>query len=256
MNHEFLYMFAMVMLCRLPVLADQPLSMRRVVIMSSLQILFALLLNISWTWTALAVVLFAANAALYYREHIRGEVLYGLRFSTLAVIFVAFSVMFSPPFNPGFNLPLVETIKPLNDYALILASLNQAGWMNISAIAAGLLLVTTEINFFIRYVFSAFNLIPRIAVPAPESQGQPRAAVVDSKEYNAGRFIGILERILIFFLVLVDQFTAIAFILAAKGFTRFKDLDEREFAEYVLIGTLLSATAAVLAALAVKSVIN
>jgi hypothetical protein len=243
----------MVMLCRLPLLGDQPLSQPRWLIMSSLQLVFCLLFTIDWSWLVLMVVLFATNFFLYYRENAKQEVVYGLRFSTLLIFFVAFSVLFSAPLNPGFNQTVIDGIKPLNDYVLILAAIDGVGWLNVNAIIVGLLLVTTEINFFIRYVFSAFHLIPRIATTEPD---QPRAAVVDSKEYNAGRFIGILERILIFFFVLVSQYTAIAFIIAAKGFTRFKDLDEREFAEYVLIGTLLSTTSAVLAALAVKTIIS
>lgn len=253
MNHEFIYLLGMVMLCRLPFLGDRPLSKPRWLIMSSMQLIFCLLLNITWSWSVLILILFAINFVLFNRENSRQEVVYGLRFSTLIIFFVAFSVLFSAPFNPGFNQSLIDGLKPLNDYMLILEALNHVGWLNINAIIMGSLLVTTEINFFIRYVFSAFNLIPQIAVSEPD---QPRAAVVDSKEYNAGRFIGILERILIFFFVLVSQYTAIAFIIAAKGFTRFKDLDQREFAEYVLIGTLLSASSAVLAALLVKTIIN
>jgi hypothetical protein len=246
-------MLGMVMLCRLPILNDQPLSKPRWLIMSSLQLVLCLMLNITWSWLALVIVLFATNFLLYNRENLSHEVIYGLRFSTLLIFVVVFSVLFSAPFNPGFNHAVIDTLKPLNNYVLIMAVLNDAGWVKINAIIVGSLLVTTEINFFIRYVFSAFNLIPHIAVSEPS---QPRAAVVDSKEYNAGRFIGILERILIFFFVLVNQYTAIAFIIAAKGFTRFKDLDQREFAEYVLIGTLLSASAAVLAALLVKTIIS
>jgi hypothetical protein len=253
MNHEFLYMLGMLMLCRLPLLGDKPLSKPRWLIMSTLQSLFSLALNITWSWIVLIIVVFVVNFWLCYRESASKEVVYGLRFSTLLIFGVILSVLFSAPFNPGFNQAIIDTLKPLNDYVLILGVLNDAGWLKINASIMGLLLVTMEINFFIRYVFSTFNLIPHIAAAEPD---QPRAAVVDSKEYNAGRFIGILERILIFFFVLVDQYTAIAFIIAAKGFTRFKELDEREFAEYVLIGTLLSTASAVLAALLVKAIIG
>lgn len=253
MNHEFLYLLAMIMLCRLPLLGDQPLSKPRWLIMSSLQLLFCLMLNITWSWLMLIIILFTTNFVLFYRENARHEVVYGLRFTTLLLFFVAFSVLFSAPLNPGFNPSVIDSLQPANDYVLVLAALNHAGWVNIIAVIMGLLLVTSEANFFIRYVFSAFNLIPRIRVSEPDQAG---TAIVDSKEYNAGRFIGILERILIFFFVLVSQYTAIAFIIAAKGFTRFKDLDQREFAEYVLIGTLLSASAALLAALLVKTIIS
>ena len=46
---------------------------------------------------------------------------------------------------------------------------------------------------------------------------------------------------LLYSFVLQSQYGAIGFNLAAKAFTRFKALDDRPFAEYVLIGTLLSA---------------
>jgi len=241
------------MLCRLVFFSDQPLTKPRWLMMSASQLFFCLMLTLTWTWLVLAITLLAINYVLYYRESARREAIYGFRFSTLLLFGVVFSVLFSAPFNPGFNQTIIDTLKPLNDYTLILAALNDAGWLKINAIIMGSLLVTIEANFFIRYIFSAFHLIPLITVSEPD---QPRAAVVDSKEYNAGRFIGILERMLIFFFVIVSQYTAIAFIIAAKGFTRFKDLDQREFAEYVLIGTLLSASAAVLVALLIKAIIH
>ncbi|NQU10634.1 hypothetical protein HQ590_07590 [bacterium] len=51
---------------------------------------------------------------------------------------------------------------------------------------------------------------------------------------------GVLERLLVFFLVLGGQFTALGFVIAAKGIARFRELEQREFAEYFLIGTMLS----------------
>jgi hypothetical protein len=74
------------------------------------------------------------------------------------------------------------------------------------------------------------------------------ATSIDKREYNAGRVIGILERVLIYYLVMNAQFAAIGLILAAKGFTRFRELEKREFAEYVLIGTLLSTLLAMVTA--------
>ncbi|MEX2365403.1 MAG: hypothetical protein WD601_02270 [Pseudohongiellaceae bacterium] len=64
---------------------------------------------------------------------------------------------------------------------------------------------------------------------------------MDDRENNAGRVIGMLERWLIYLVLVVAQtFNVIALILAAKGIARFQQLEEREFAEYVLIGTLAS----------------
>jgi len=68
--------------------------------------------------------------------------------------------------------------------------------------------------------------------------------------------IGILERILVYYLVLNLQFTAIGFIIAAKSFARFKELEKREYAEYVLIGTLASTIIALFIAAAVHKLIT
>jgi cytochrome b subunit of formate dehydrogenase len=78
---------------------------------------------------------------------------------------------------------------------------------------------------------------------------------LDNIEYNAGRIIGMLERIIIFFLVIAGQFTAIGLVIAAKGFTRFKELEDRQFAEYVLVGTFLSAIFSIAVAVIIKSCI-
>lgn len=97
----------------------------------------------------------------------------------------------------------------------------------------GLLLCANESNLIIRAVFDWLDLKPRVS---PASGG-----VVDVGEFNRGRVIGLLERALLYSFVLQSQYGAIGFVLAAKAFTRFKALDDRPFAEYVLIGTLLSA---------------
>ncbi len=60
---------------------------------------------------------------------------------------------------------------------------------------------------------------------------------------KAGRWIGILERVLIVTLMIANQFGAIGFLIAAKSIFRFgnlKDQKDMRLAEYMLIGTLLS----------------
>lgn len=70
---------------------------------------------------------------------------------------------------------------------------------------------------------------------------------------NAGALIGNLERILTFVFVLIGQYEAVGFIIAAKSLLRFRDNDTAK-TEYVLAGTLLSFGIAVLCGLAVKYV--
>jgi len=67
--------------------------------------------------------------------------------------------------------------------------------------------------------------------------------------YRAGQFIGILERILILIFILLHHFEAIGFLIAAKSVFRFgeiRDFSKKAEAEYILVGTLLSFTLAII----------
>lgn len=69
---------------------------------------------------------------------------------------------------------------------------------------------------------------------------------------GAGAYIGVIERVAITTLVALGQYGAVGFVLAAKSIARYKKIEEqRGFGEYYLIGTLTSATIAVLAGLVV-----
>ena len=72
---------------------------------------------------------------------------------------------------------------------------------------------------------------------------------------NAGKYIGILERVLIFLFILTNHFEAVGFLLAAKSIFRFGDLKEAhdlKLTEYVLIGTLLSFGIAIVTAMLIQ----
>ena len=67
---------------------------------------------------------------------------------------------------------------------------------------------------------------------------------------NAGKWIGIIERLIVFVLVLQSQYSAIGLLVAAKGIIRFSEKDRQETkTEYLVIGTLLSIGTAMLAGL-------
>jgi hypothetical protein len=60
---------------------------------------------------------------------------------------------------------------------------------------------------------------------------------------DAGKYIGILERLFIFVFIITNNWQGIGFLLAAKSIFRFGDLsksEDRKLTEYILIGTLLS----------------
>jgi len=63
---------------------------------------------------------------------------------------------------------------------------------------------------------------------------------------NAGKWIGITERLIILAFVLFNQFSAIGLLVAAKGIIRFNEKDRQEIkTEYLVIGTLMSIVLAV-----------
>lgn len=60
---------------------------------------------------------------------------------------------------------------------------------------------------------------------------------------DAGKYIGILERLLVFIFIIVGHWEAVGFLITAKSVFRFGDLSstkERKLTEYILIGTLIS----------------
>ena len=64
---------------------------------------------------------------------------------------------------------------------------------------------------------------------------------VDEGIPNAGALIGVFERIFILLMLYANQFTAIGFVLTAKSIARYNKISENpQFAEYYLLGTLLS----------------
>ena len=70
---------------------------------------------------------------------------------------------------------------------------------------------------------------------------------------NAGKWIGIIERLIVFIFVLLGQYAAISLLIAAKGIIRFNEKDRPEVkTEYLVIGTLMSIGIALIIGQAVK----
>lgn len=58
---------------------------------------------------------------------------------------------------------------------------------------------------------------------------------------KAGRMIGTIERIIMLFFLLIKQYSSVGLVLTAKSIARYNKISEdKEFAEYYLLGTLLS----------------
>ena len=96
----------------------------------------------------------------------------------------------------------------------------------------------------------AGSLFVDILVRAPRPSASDDARPADApSEAGIGSAIGIIERLLISALVLAGGLLAIGLVIAAKTLARFKQLDDRDFAEYYLLGTLASVTFAVVTSL-------
>ena len=69
--------------------------------------------------------------------------------------------------------------------------------------------------------------------------------------FHSGRIIGTCERFLIVLFVILTQYEAIGFLVAAKSILRFSSTQESKKSEYVLAGTLLSIAIAIVLGLIV-----
>lgn len=113
-----------------------------------------------------------------------------------------------------------------NDQTIALSLMDNQLWVMLTA----LILLTKPTSIIIKNIISIWT---------PESKNDKN----DDSLQNAGNYIGILERLFVFYFVITGHYEAIGFLLAAKSIFRFGDLKEakdRKLTEYVLIGTLLS----------------
>lgn len=76
---------------------------------------------------------------------------------------------------------------------------------------------------------------------------------------EAGKWIGIFERLLVFTFIITNQFAGIGFLITAKSILRFNETKKesgRKEAEYILIGTLMSFAVAIITGLVVVLIQN
>jgi hypothetical protein len=234
MTLEYLFFANVVLLGRLAVhFHDDPANRRAWVIKAALEVaVLAVFFQFSWAVAGAAVTSLFFNLRAWRGEARPGprnlaRLLLGLL--ELAVLSIWFTRTSGAGFRPEFTTAAVA----LPNWTTLAAPLRALGGYPLHLFCFGLLLAANEANLAIRAVFDRLDLKPR--------KSAADGGLVDVGELNRGRIIGVLERALLYVFILQGQFGAIGFVLAAKAFTRFKALDDRSFAEYVLIGTLLSA---------------
>lgn len=77
--------------------------------------------------------------------------------------------------------------------------------------------------------------VPNTTPPSP----------VEPDAERGGRMIGMFERVIIFTLVLLGEYSAIGFLITGKSIIRFAQSNEKIRSEYVLLGTMVSYTVAI-----------
>lgn len=125
--------------------------------------------------------------------------------------------------NPSFSLEAIDT-------------------RNLLILVTAIVFLTNPASLIIKTLISQWtpDTIPTVNASLPD----------------AGKFIGILERLLVITFVIHNHWEAVGFLLAAKSVFRFGNLKEsydRKLTEYVLIGTLLSFGIALATALLVSA---
>ena len=155
--------------------------------------------------------------------------------------------------------------------------LREIGFNNIINYSLSILIVLKPSSIFIKYFFdfifikkeknftdekeniiTSYNLIISNENKEEKKIEISQQKVVDNlKEKNndsdnLGSLIGILERVIILLLGALGLYGSIALVLTAKSLARFKQLENKKFAEKYLVGTLMSLIIAILALLVIK----
>lgn len=134
-------------------------------------------------------------------------------------------------------LVMTYVFRPANDPVAMFWGQLLMSWI-IPPILA-ILLVLKPANITFRKLYGQNK--PELEVNAEEAQQLVGSDSIHEKDLQTGKQIGNLERLLIVAFIMLNQFTAIALVLTAKSITRYGRIsDDKEFAEYYLLGTLFS----------------
>lgn len=236
---EYLAYLNLILLTRLVYLAqDQPLGRWGSAVLTIIQAALCAM-TLQWTltlWVILACVFVFTGLGGLVERRVDNTAIW--RLVSLAGLILIPGSFFQATGGNGFS----ALYQGVSDVALShIPLLNaQLSGGRVGLLLLGCLLVANEANIAMRVVLHYLKLEPRKTGVAADSD------VIDEAEFKAGRIIGVLERWLILLIVAgSNELTALGFIIAAKGLVRFNKFADDRFAEYVLVGTLLSVLIAV-----------
>jgi hypothetical protein len=172
-----------------------------------------------------------------------------------------------------FSLAVIRTFHLLTQWVSV--SISPAHQAALCVLASTLLLVVRGGTYVVRGVLrKSGTLITKERMPSPQKPSpapsqveavspvpieiaavaeEPVSMTVDVEEYNRGRLIGNLERIVLTIVVAAGSYAALAFLVAAKGVVRSDEFEKsRDFTEYFLIGSLASVLVALCAGMGLR----
>ena len=241
---------AVLLIARLPYTFNDRKMGRRQAVYYVLVLLMGLaILKINTTWYALAALTIVLILFTLITEW-RADGLKSWRLISLGTAVLAYRLLTGTMSPLEINPAVSSLVQNLGQNFPPAGNLIQDPAFRQTAlvIGAGYLLQLTEANLIVRTLLDALDFSPD-----PGSQtGLPAAAQVNptviSDDYQAGRVIGILERSFAYLAIITGRPSIFGFILAAKAFARFKEMDNKAYAEYVLIGTMASVFLALISA--------
>ena len=171
------------------------------------------------------------------------------------------------------SLEMIRTFHLATEW--VSASISPAHQAALCILTSTLLLVVRSGTYVVRGVLrKSGTLITKERIPSPRKQPpapsqaevaspvtieiaavaeEPVSMTVDVEEYNRGRLIGNLERIVLTIVVAAGSYAALAFLVAAKGVVRADEFEKnRDFTEYFLIGSLASVLVALCAGMGLR----
>ncbi|MCR5556313.1 MAG: DUF3307 domain-containing protein [Butyrivibrio sp.] len=141
------------------------------------------------------------------------QIMHGLSILILAEVFIQWNYMIA--YGGAIRVLVPELLSNIELYAK---------WVLI------LLVLHKPTNIFVAKFLSQYK---------PFAESQDVNSIIETK--NAGRVIGTIERLIMIILIAINQYSALGLVLTAKSITRYEKISkEKGFAEYYLLGTLMS----------------
>ncbi len=146
---------------------------------------------------------------------------------------------------------LAPLLAPLSSLPAWIPLLVQRQWVLIREPTLAIQILVGLLAFCLLWTWATLVTVSLIAIARPRQ-------VVDgaTQDLGAGEIIGVLERLLIYLLILGGGGLAtVGFVVAAKSAARFPQFKDQAFAEYFLIGSLTSMGMATALGLAVQQLL-